>query len=85
MSLRYTIATDGARMTLTLTRGRRMLAEVTARPEEGAHELILTAQNWRAQQGAAPRVLGPPELWAALPELFRQTLNECKEPSRIPA
>lgn len=85
MSLKYTIATDGARITLALTRGSHLLAEIKARPEEGADVLISTAQNWRNTYPATPKVQGPPELWAALPPLFRQTLDECVTPAKMAA
>lgn len=85
MSHIYTIATDGTNITLTLARGTHLLAEVSARPEVGAHDLIKTAALWRDQYNATSQIAGPQEQWDALPALFWQTLDEVLVPTAAEA
>lgn len=81
MSHTCTITTDSQTITLTLTRGQHFIAEVSARPETGAHDLIKTAALWRDQHEATSQIAGTQEHWDALPPLFWQTLDELLVPT----
>lgn len=85
MSHIYTIATDGTAITLTLTRGHHFIAEVSARPESGTHDLIKTAATWCNEYDATPEIAGTQELWDNLPTLFWQTLDELLAPTTVSA
>lgn len=83
MSHIYTISTNGTTVTLTLNRGHHFIAEVSARPEAGMHDLIATAAQWQREYEATSEVSGPQALWDALPELFWETLDALLAP--VPA
>lgn len=83
MSYIYTISTNGTNITITLNRGHHFIEEVSARPETGAHDLVITAAMWRREYGATPELSGPSGLWDALPEVFRQTANELSPPAAV--
>lgn len=83
MSHIYTIATNGESITLTLARGHHFIAEVSARPESGAHDLIKTAATWRSEYDATSEIAGPQELWDSLPDLFWQILDELLAPTAV--
>lgn len=81
MSHIYTISTNGTTITLTLKRGHHFIAEVSARPETGMHDLIATATQWQKEYEAASEASGPQTLWDSLPELFWQTLDALLTPT----
>lgn len=81
MSHIYTISTNGTTVTLTLNRGHHFIAEVSARPETGMHDLIATATQWQKEYAASPEIFGPQALWDALPEVFWQALDALLAPA----